>query len=402
MHFSVAKNFNKFKQVASNLQSLFNVENPEKCAFPLAKILLTLSMLMFIHFQKLLMKPFILILSFLLYAGSIFAQEQAQDSTKKSNPYVITKLNGAEYIGDLISDDGREVLIVTENLGKIYIPKSDIKSMVKVEQKKDIVYGEYRTAGPFTTRYAFTNNAHPIKKGENYTMINLYGPEVHFAVSNHFNIGIMSTWIASPLILAMKYNLKTKDSKLNFSVGTLLGTSGYINSFRGYGGLHWLSMTLGDRMNNITFSSGYGYIQSGRINNIPLEGVYYTPNFDMTTGRKPITKGPLFSLAGILKVGAKASFVFDSMLLLYEKVTSNTKSEELSPGYNNGLVFIEPSYKYTITNDTRLNAGLLIMPGMRFQSSEKKAFQFSLAGVSIFGQNNVSFPFPMCSWFQKF
>jgi hypothetical protein len=39
------------------------------------------------------------------------------------------------------------------------------------------------------------------------------------------------------------------------------------------------------------------------------------------------------------------------------------------------------------------------MPGMRFQRSESKAFQISLAGVITDG---MSFPLPMASWFYKF
>jgi hypothetical protein len=39
------------------------------------------------------------------------------------------------------------------------------------------------------------------------------------------------------------------------------------------------------------------------------------------------------------------------------------------------------------------------MPGMRFQRSEAKAFQISLAGVIT---QDMSFPFPMASWFYKF
>jgi hypothetical protein len=43
---------------------------------------------------------------------------------------------------------------------------------------------------------------------------------------------------------------------------------------------------------------------------------------------------------------------------------------------------------------------LVIMPGMRFQRSESKAFQISLAGVIV--PNEVSFPLPMASWFYRF
>lgn len=347
------------------------------------------------------MKITLIFITLLLFAGSLHAQVITQDSTKSAQQYIVVKNNGNEYIGEILSDDGREVLMLTEKIGKVYIPKSDIKSIVKLEKKSDIVHGEYRSSGPFTTRYAFTNNAHPIRKGENYTMVNLYGPEVHFAVSNNFNIGIMSTWIASPLVLAMKYTFKKTESKVNFSAGTLLGTSGYLNKFKSYGGLHWLSMTIGDRMNNLTFSGGYGYIQSGAGNDLIPEGVYFQ-TLPEAKGIRPMVHGPLCSLAGILKVGAKASFVFDSMVLLFHRLYNEVGIEELSPGYYNGPNYIAPVYNYTVRQESVATTGLLLMPGMRFQTSENKAFQISLAGVSVFGRTSTSFPFPMCSWFYKF
>lgn len=150
--------------------------------------------------------------------------------------HVIIKNDGSEYIGRLLSDDAREVLIDTEKLGRIYIPKSDIRSIVKLDSDDKVVGGQYYSTGSFTTRYAFTTNALPIQRGENYALLNLHGPEVHFAVSDHLNVGLMSTWFGSPFIFAAKYTIATKDEKVNFSIGTLLGTSGYINSFRGFGG----------------------------------------------------------------------------------------------------------------------------------------------------------------------
>ena len=214
----------------------------------------------------------------------------------------------------------------------------------------------------------------------------------------------MTTWIASPLVLALKYSFKNEESKVNFSLGTLIGTTGYLNSFKGYGGLHWLSMTLGDRLNNITFSAGYGYIKLGDNRHELKEGVYYeTPPLYETPPSisvMPINNGPLFSIAGIFKVGAKASFIFDSMALLYEKEETNSEYTELTPaGPTNEFTF-----KYTVTKDKISRTALLLMPGMRFKTSEKKAFQIALTGVSLFGGNNgdINFPFPMVSWFRKF
>ncbi|PLX09917.1 MAG: hypothetical protein C0596_00055 [Marinilabiliales bacterium] len=190
------------------------------------------------------MKLKIFLTLILAFTISIFVNAQNETQYTAKQLKVVTKIDGMEYIGEVISDDGREILLNTESLGKIYIPKSEIKSIVDVDNENRIVFGEFRTQGPFTTRYAFTNNAFPVEKGENYALINLYGPEVHFAITNEFSLGIMSTWIASPMVLALKYSFTTKNENINFSLGTLIGTSGYLNSFRGYGGLHWANVTF--------------------------------------------------------------------------------------------------------------------------------------------------------------
>jgi len=346
-------------------------------------------------------KILLTITAILISATGLFSQ--VTDTAKLDDLRVITKNDGYEYIGVIISDDGREILIETENLGKIYVLKSEIRSIIKVEDNSSIVYGEFRSSGPFTTRYAFTTNGHPIKKGENYAMVNLYGPEIHFAVMNNFSIGVMSTWIGSPMILALKYTIKTNNPKFNLALGTLMGSSCYLNNFRGFGGLHWLTLTVGDRLNNVSFSGGYAYLRSGIVSNTPIDGIYYNESPDVISEMK-IYPAKMFSIAGIFKVGAKASFVFDSMCILYDETTSETNYQEITPRYYDDIIniWVEPTYINTVTSRKWHSAGLLLMPGIRFQKSENRAFQISLSGISLFGNNNLSFPFPMFSWYYRF
>lgn len=348
------------------------------------------------------MKTIKLIIFIFLLNSVNFAFSQNQDTTSsKEQQYVITKQNGNEYIGIILQDDGREVLIETTTLGKIYIPKSEISSIIKIEDRKDIIYGEYRSSGPFTTRYAFTSNALPIKKGENYSMINLYGPEIHFAVLDNLSIGAMSTWIASPMVLALKYSFKSNIPKLNFAVGTLMGTSSFLNMFRGYGGLHWATITYGDRMNNISISGGYGYMTAG-FDDTPVEGIYYNRN--PVLGVAPPTGAVMFSVAAIAKVGAKASFVFDSMGFVFDYDDYNQEYVQTAGSYYDAITgeYVNSEYNITVTKSSSRYLGLLLMPGFRFQNNANHAFQVSLTGISIFGKNEFSFPFPMCSWFFKF
>lgn len=336
----------------------------------------------------------------------------AQEITQDTNLYVIQKNDGNEYIGKILNDDGREVLIFTDKLGKIYIPKSDIKSITLVDKEKDFVNNEYQGKGVFTTRYQFSTNSFPIEKGENYAMVNLYGPEVHFNVTNKFSIGVMATWIASPLVLALKYTIPTKNEKLNFGLGTLMGASGYLDRGRSYGALHWGMVTYGTRKNNITVSAGISYFCRNYKQTFNVPGIYpaieVSPDYwqfdysspTFTQKVSPII-APAIGIAGIASVGKKASFICDALLLIGQQKVSGQKTEY----FYDQTVAYQPSYTSIdpVITENQQSINLILMPGMRFQKTENKAFQVSLAGIiGRNGSSSYSVPVPMLSWFFKF
>jgi hypothetical protein len=94
----------------------------------------------------------------------------------------------------------------------------------------------------------------------------------------------------------------------------------------------------------------------------------------------------------------KASLILDGMLGFFSQ-------DQDYFDYNGQYVTVSG------TNALKTTA-FFMMPGMRFQTKENKAFQVSLAGVSFSQKrandpngnfnNSSSFPVPMCSWFWKF
>ena len=52
-----------------------------------------------------------------------------------------------------------------------------------IGDKEDIKYNS--NDEPFMTRYHFTNNALPNKKGDHYFLLSLFGPEVHFGMTEN-------------------------------------------------------------------------------------------------------------------------------------------------------------------------------------------------------------------------
>lgn len=332
----------------------------------------------------------LLTILFLFFGLQLNAQS---DTTKTQEIYKVTKHDGIEYVGEILSDDGREILILTKELGKIYIPKSEIKS-IKLMEEEVVLSGNFREVGPFTTRYYFTNNALPVKKGEDYAMFHLYGPEAHFAVKDNWSVGVMASWIASPIGVAAKYAIPSKSDKVHFSLGTIMFSSGYLFKARGWGGLHWANMTIGKPGKNFTISGGFAYVDMG-----------IGDRYDYETGTDRLIKAPSMSIAGIAPVGKKASFFFDSMFFLSEHRNYERTYGLLPDGttdYNNPVTLYNSGTKFTA----------VIMPGMRFQKTDRSAFQFALSGVIEWSQLGFqypstgsevrSFPAPMCSWFLKF
>ena len=388
------------------------------------------------------MKKFILlIIGLFLFQGVLRAQT---DSTSLDSAqqilYLVTKTDGGEFYGYILQDDGREILLMTKTIGKIFISKADIKSIVPVEAEEvridaNGIYRDYRNKGPFTTRYYFTTNALPIEKGENYALLHLYGPEVHFALSDRFSLGVMASWIASPIALAAKYNLYSKD-KTHLALGSINGSMGYLGNAQGYGGLHWLTFTQGDRTRNISFSGGYGYVDLGenlspRIGEAylyspgdPLAlslgyaqtdwGVYSAIEDALDRSDEPsrLSQGfrsaLVLGVGGIAPVGKKASFIFDGMMLHGKQMGVIYADYDITvPVYDKDLQqYVQQTYtigKGQAKAVDQMETNIVLMPAMRFSQSYSKAFQVSLAGIIHIKNGKVNtFPFPMVSWLRQF
>ena len=352
------------------------------------------------------MKRVLYIFFFLIFSKFSFSQiSNSQDST-----FIVKTIQGREFIGKILMDDAREILIETQNMGKIYIPKSDIVLIELLTEKNQLINGEYNESSPFSTRYAFTTNALPIEKGQNYAMLNLYGPEVHFAVSNNLNVGIMSTWIGSPIALAAKYSIQTKDPLFNFSVGGILGHSGYLSfGSNAIGGLYFANSTFGTRKSNVTVGVGFCHFNSLSGGSLITPGNYYYDanwnlNYNYQNTNPPSTYGPVISFGAITKIGSKASLVLD---FLYGRFKGSSASNRFTPIYDvqNTEIGQQVSIDYVTSNTMNT---LLMMPGIRIQGKENSAFQFNLSGLYLNSSEDnaiiesVSIPFPMASWFYKF
>ena len=388
------------------------------------------------------MKRLLVVFMSLCLTLGVQAQETEPTDT---NLYLVQKTDGAEFYGYILKDDGREILLKTLNIGKIYINKSDIASIKVADKNVKIidgsgVYSEFRDQGPFTTRYYFTTNAFPIEEKGSYAMIHLWGPEIHFGITEKFSVGVMSSWIASPIGVAAKYNLVSNDD-FGLAAGTIVGSSGYLLNAQGFFGMHWLTASKGNRMKNISFSAGYSY--ANLADNIDIGQKYGINMYDWVNGNSTIryqvpyeaesairtqlynnngnwedqyfyqgtTGAVVVGLGGISPIGKKASFIFDAMAFVGQKRAVEYADFDITVTHRqwNDMIsdYEDVTATYTIgkgsTTGRTAFANIVLMPGMRFTQSYDKAFQVALAGLIHIEENDfLTVPVPMISWFRQF
>lgn len=360
----------------------------------------------------------------------IYLCSYSQTDVKVNDSLVIVVLtNGESKIGRIVKEDSSELILKTENLEEIILSKKRIASITTVHEfQPEVVALKTYT---ISSRYFVTHNSLPLRKRDNYLLLNLYGPEVQFALSKRFSCGAIATWNVSPVILSAKYLFPTKNEKINFGLTSLIGSTGYINAFRGYGGMQLGMFTYGDSLKNFTFSAGYSFLQTGfkkKAKGLKEEGVYpalqdpYDP--EITYFIDPfginliyyglgdvndVGTGLTLGLSGTSTINSKTSFVFESMFILGKQVQNiytQTFEEVRDP------ITGQPSYT-EIGPAVRTNVPVksilcYIMPGLRFQKGTNHMFQFALAGVlfKTMPAENIKdqtfiLPFPALSYFRK-
>jgi small nuclear ribonucleoprotein (snRNP)-like protein len=259
--------------------------------------------------------------------------QNLQDTIRQK--VIVIKNDGSTYSGVILSRDEREILLDTETLGRIYIPLYEISEIKPIKEAG-------RNSELFATRYFLTTNGLSLGKGNRYYMLSFYGPEVHFGGTDHITVGIMTSWLAMPIIGSLKLSF---DAGKNFHVGIglLAGTLSWAKISSG-GILPYGCITIGNYTNNFTLSAGYAWI----------------------TYPEGQGSAPLLSPACIFKVGRDIFFVLDTFIYLED-----------------------PAFA-------------IIMPGLRFARPQKRSsLQFGFGGVAAKG-DLVPMPLPVMSWFYKF
>ena len=322
------------------------------------------------------MKSLIGLILFIALNQLTFAQEDTTKVVQDETMCRIVKTDNTELIGTILSRDARELLVLTKDGRKIYIPQYVVKEIIKIESEDFNANGVFIGEDAFATRYFITTNGLPIKKGEHYVQWNLFGPDFQFGIAENLGVGIMTTWISSPVIGTIKYSVELGPNA-QLALGGLAGTGSWGAPEWG-GALPFAALSFGNRKANIALSAGYGAIWTG--------------NSDGAQGRA------LASIAGMIKIAPKLSLVFDSFILLPGQSTFRTNTytnEEFNPMTQE----FEP-VQYTETFEVKKRAFALLIPGIRWHQSEGKALQFGFTGVYM-DDDIVPIPIPMVQWYRS-
>jgi hypothetical protein len=316
-----------------------------------------------------------------------FAQEPAVQQTDETpRVFVIVKNDGTRFYGNILSQDAREVLIETKELGQVYIPRHEIREIREIASRELDEKGFYVPGEVFSTRYFVTTNGLPIQKGENYVIWNLYGPDIQFGVSDNLGLGLMTTWIGYPIVGTAKYSIPL-NKDWNLGLGMLLGTGSWGIPDLGMA-LPFGAISYGDRIKNFTFSAGYGGVWYKQES-------YTYSNGNYNTSEDRISEGNfLISVAGMVKLGRTLSLVFDSFIMprggTYETIEYSGHYDWESGNY----------YEYTQTVTNKRHSIAVFIPGLRFQTRPEAAFQIGFAGIRADGET-MALPIPMVQWFRK-
>ena len=243
--------------------------------------------------------------------------------------YMITTNDGGEFVGKIISDDGREVVIMDKAKGKIILPKYAIKSMEMVKQS-NVIGNDFVHANPHPSRYLFSPSAIALKKGEGYmNWFYFLLFQVQYGITENFSAGITTSWFLAPTLLNLKYTVPVSD-ELCFAVGGQVGKLYILDD--NLVSLGFASGTYGTSESNVSLNVGYGSYESSGITIASLSGVKRIGENASVMGEfwycQPKNSDPFFMGGPALRLysGRKATFDIALLALGFKEEVSNNDS----------------------------------------------------------------------------
>jgi len=171
--------------------------------------------------------------------------------------------DGNIFIGSEISQDSLTLVLKTESLGELKIPKTIIKSKTEIKEVKK-VGNEFWLPNPQSSRYFWAPNGYGLEEGSSYYQnIWILYNQFSIGLTDNFSIGagvvplFLFAGAPTPLWIVPKFSIPVVENKFNIGTGAFLGT--IIGEDAGLFGLLYGTTTLGTHDKNISFGLAYGF-----------------------------------------------------------------------------------------------------------------------------------------------
>ncbi|MBD3638091.1 MAG: hypothetical protein HUJ25_12125 [Crocinitomicaceae bacterium] len=284
-----------------------------------------------------------------------------QDTTgTEAIKMVIIKNDGARYTGYILEDDSREILLNSDQVGRLYIPKHFIKSIQPLEdeqpidqqintEKEEAPIEEIETDtlvkndapekeqdgvlhikdtldndGPqvvihrkidlrnrITTKNMISDNAFPIQRGEAYVKFMLFGAEAGIPVTKNWSLGAFSSYWGAPVGIKSKYCIPlTADAvmSIDLAYGTMAFGSWANLGIRDGSLVGSTTFTFGDRDKNFSAKAGYAFVHEFREF---WDFDETTMTWQLMTTDYYYTHVIFANVGGMVRLNDHSTFVFD-------------------------------------------------------------------------------------------
>jgi hypothetical protein len=195
------------------------------------------------------------------------------DSTRNAR---VETIDGNIFVGTIVTQDSSILIIRTESLGEIRIPKNNIKSLTELKEVKK-VGSKIWLPNPQSSRYFWAPNGYGLEKGtSNYQNIWVLYNQFSTGLTDNFSIGagmiplfLFGTGF-TPVWIVPKFSIPVVKNKFNIGTGALVGT--ILGAQSGVFGLLYGTATIGSRDNNLSLGLAYGFAD-GQLMKVPVINV---------------------------------------------------------------------------------------------------------------------------------
>lgn len=241
-------------------------------------------------------KQFICIFIIIVLTGNL--QSFGQNVPDSTRTVRVETFDGNVFVGFVVSEDSSVLVLKTESLGEIKIPRNNIKSKTNLKEVKK-VGSEFWLPNPQASRYFWAPNGYGLEKGSSYYQnIWILYNQFSFGLSDNFSIGagmlplFLFGGAATPVWIVPKLTIPVVENKFNIGTGAFLGT--VIGEQTGVFGLLYGTTTFGHRDKNLSFGLAYGFADGKWL------------------------KVPVINVSGLVRTGPKGYFVSENYVITFE------------------------------------------------------------------------------------